>query len=412
MVYDIRGSNKGLNSEKEKGKQMKKYLTPVLAVVAVLAIIFCFVFNGQKGNLQKTIDDVKAQMETLKTESEEKSAAAETAKTEAEAQLETLKKETEEKLAAAETAKAEVETQLETLKKETEEKLAAAEAAKAEAETKLADLEKQAAEKVEEAKAAVEEAVKTEEAPAEEKPAEEAPAAEAAAAEAPAEEKPAEETPAEEAPAAEAAVMSHADYLAAENDTEVVIESYVQDHQSWWDGKVTVYLQSEDGAYFAYELKATEEEAAKLTQGQKVRIKGFKGEWAGEVEIMDGTVEFLEGDPYVAAATDVTELLGKDELAQHMNEFVAVKGATIVDYDGNGAAFAYKNAEEKSDDLYFKVDVGGQVYEFCVEFYLRGKDTDVYKAVEGLKVGDVVDLEGFLYWYNGANLQATSLTVK
>ena len=394
---------------------MKKYLTPVLAVVAVLAIIFCFVFNGQKGNLQKTIDDVKAQMETLKTESEEKLAAAKTeaeekiaaAKTEAEAQLETLKKETEEKLAAAETAKAEVETQLETLKKETEEKLAAAEAAKAEAEAKLADLEKQAAEKVEEAKTAVEETVKTEEAPAEEKPAEEAPAAEAAAAEAPVEEK-----PAEEAPAAEAAVMSHADYIAAENDTEVVIESYVQDHQSWWDGKVTVYLQSEDGAYFAYELKATEEEAAKLTQGQKVRIKGFKGEWAGEVEIMDGTVEFLEGDPYVAAATDVTELLGKDELAQHMNEFVAVKGATIVDYDGNGAAFAYKNAEEKSDDLYFKVDVGGQVYEFCVEFYLRGKDTDVYKAVEGLKVGDVVDLEGFLYWYNGANLQATSLTVK
>ena len=392
MVYDIRGSNKGLNSEKEKGKQMKKYLTPVLAVVAVLAIIFCFVFNGQKGNLQKTIDDVKAQMETLKTESEEKLAAAETAKTEAEAQLETLKKETEEKLAAAETAKAEVETQLETMKKETEEKLAAAEAAKAEAETKLADLEKQAVEKAEEVKTAVEEAVKTEEAPAEEKPA--------------------EEKPAEEAPAAEVAVMSHADYLAAENDTEVVIESYVQDHQSWWDGKVTVYLQSEDGAYFAYELKATEEEAAKLTQGQKVRIKGFKGEWAGEVEIMDGTVEFLEGDPYVAAATDVTELLGKDELAQHMNEFVAVKGATIVDYDGNGAAFAYKNAEEKSDDLYFKVDVGGQVYEFCVEFYLRGKDTDVYKAVEGLKVGDVVDLEGFLYWYNGANLQATSLTVK
>jgi len=51
-------------------------------------------------------------------------------------------------------------------------------------------------------------------------------------------------------------------------------------------------------------------------------------------------------------------------------------------------------------------------YNFCVEFYLRGKDSDVYKAVEGLKVGDVVDLEGFLYWYNGANLQATSLTVK
>jgi glutamate N-acetyltransferase/amino-acid N-acetyltransferase len=89
---------------------------------------------------------------------------------------------------------------------------------------------------------------------------------------------------------------------------------------------------------------------------------------------------------------------------------VTVKGAKIA-AQADGAAFAYKNPEEKTDDLYFAVDVDGQIYNFCVEFYLRGKDTDVYKAVEGLKVGDVVDLEGFLYWYNGANLQATSLTV-
>ncbi len=32
-----------------------------------------------------------------------------------------------------------------------------------------------------------------------------------------------------------------------------------------------------------------------------------------------------------------------------------------------------------------------------------------YKAVEGLSVGDVIDLEGFLYWYNGANIYTTSL---
>ena len=59
-----------------------------------------------------------------------------------------------------------------------------------------------------------------------------------------------------------------------------------------------------------------------------------------------------------------------------------------------------------------RVEVDGQSYNFCVEKYLRDESTDVYKAVEGLKVGDVVDIEGFLYWYNGANLQATSVTVK
>ena len=49
-------------------------------------------------------------------------------------------------------------------------------------------------------------------------------------------------------------------------------------------------------------------------------------------------------------------------------------------------------------------------YDFCVEFYLCGKDTDVYKAVEALQVGDVVDLVGFLYWYNGANPHITAVT--
>jgi hypothetical protein len=205
--------------------------------------------------------------------------------------------------------------------------------------------------------------------------------------------------------------MTHAEYIAAAMDDEVVIESYVQDHQSWWDNKMTVYLQSEDGAYFAYEMACSEEDAAKLVPGTKIRVKGYKGEWAGEVEIMDGTFEFVEADPWIAEAADVTSLLASEELANHMNEFVAVKGATIAAQE-DGAPFTYKNPEEKTDDLYFAVDVNGNIYHFCVEFYLRGQDSEVYKAVENLQVGDVVDLEGFLYWYNGANLQATSLTVK
>ncbi len=82
---------------------------------------------------------------------------------------------------------------------------------------------------------------------------------------------------------------------------------------------------------------------------------------------------------------------------------------TVEAYDETGAAFAYKNAEEKTDDLYFKVSKDGQTYEFCVEFYLCGQDTDVYKAVEALNVGDVVDLQGFLYWYEGANPHITAV---
>ena len=38
-------------------EKMKKALTPILAIVAVVAIIFCFVVNGQKGTVQKALDE-------------------------------------------------------------------------------------------------------------------------------------------------------------------------------------------------------------------------------------------------------------------------------------------------------------------------------------------------------------------
>ena len=204
--------------------------------------------------------------------------------------------------------------------------------------------------------------------------------------------------------------MSYADYVAAELDSEVTIEAYVQAHQSWWDNKVTIYAADEDGAYFLYEVPCSEEDAEKLVPGTKFVATGFKSEWSGEVEIVDvSSFEVVEGDPYIAEAVDVTDLLGTDALAEKINQLVAFKGMTVEDY-GNGAAFAYKNEEEKTDDLYFKVSKDGQTYEFTVEFYLCGQDTDVYKAVEALNVGDVIDLEGFLYWYNGANPHITAVT--
>ena len=206
-----------------------------------------------------------------------------------------------------------------------------------------------------------------------------------------------------------AAVMTHADYVAAELDTEVTVETYVQAKQSWWDNKATIYTQAADGAYFIYEMPISQEDYDKLVPGTKIKVTGYKAEWSGEVEITDAKYEVVEGDTFVAEAADVTALLGTDELVAHQNELVSFKGMTIEAYDETGAAFAYKNANDKTDDLYFKASKDGKTYDFCVEFYLCGKDTDVYKAVEALKVGDVVDMEGFLYWYNGANPHITSV---
>ena len=157
-------------------------------------------------------------------------------------------------------------------------------------------------------------------------------------------------------------------------------------------------------------MTISEEDYAKLVPGTKVRVSGYKSEWAGEVEITDAAFEILEAEAWIAEPADVTELLPTEELIAHQNELVAVKGVTVEAYDETGAAFAYKNAENKTDDLYFKVSKDGQTYEFCVEFYLCGQDTDVYKAVEALNVGDVIDLEGFLYWYEGPQPHITSVT--
>lgn len=206
--------------------------------------------------------------------------------------------------------------------------------------------------------------------------------------------------------------MSYADYVAAELNTEVVIETYVQAKQSWWEDKATVYAQDKDGAYYLYNMACSEEDYAKLTPGTKIRVTGYKSEWSGEVEIIDATFEIVKGN-YVAAPTDVTSLLGTDDLINHQNKFVSFKGMTVEDA-GNGTAFMYNwdGSGEEGSDLYFNVSLNGNTYTFTVESYLCGADTDVYKAVKALEIGQTVDMEGFLYWYNGVNPHITSVTVK
>lgn len=204
-------------------------------------------------------------------------------------------------------------------------------------------------------------------------------------------------------------VMTYSEYVAAELDTEVVIEAYVQAKQAWWDNKATVYAQDKDGAYFLYEMACSEADYAKLTPGTKIKVTGFKGEWSGEIEIMNATFEIEDGN-YVAKALDVTSMLGKDELINHQNEFVSFKGMTVEasqDADGNDVPFLYKTVD--GDDLYFKVSIDGATYDFVVESYLCDNTTDVYAAVKNLKIGDKIDMEGFLYWYNGANPHITSV---
>lgn len=217
---------------------------------------------------------------------------------------------------------------------------------------------------------------------------------------------------------AEIAVMSYEEYMAADMDSKVVVETYVQAKQSWWEDKATVYTQDKDGAYFLYNMACSEEDYEKLTPGTKIRVTGYKSEWSGEIEITDATFEFVEdADEFIAEPKDVTELLGKDELIDSQNQLVSFKGLTVEaagqDADGKDVAFLYNwdGSGEDGNDLYFNVSVDGNTYTFTVESYLCDNTTDVYAAVKELQIGDVIDAEGFLYWYEGVNPHITSVTV-
>lgn len=211
-------------------------------------------------------------------------------------------------------------------------------------------------------------------------------------------------------------VMTHAEFDAAAVDSSVTVETYIQARQGWWEkdgvGVATFYTQADDGAYFLYNMPCSKEDYdSMLVEGAKIRVSGYKAEWSGEVEIIDATWEVLDGDTKTYEALDVTSLLGTDELIAHQNEKVSFKGMTVAASNDAGAPFLYNwdGSGSEGDDLYFNVMLNDTIYTFVVESYLCGPGTDVYEAVKGLNVGDVVDMEGFLYWYNGANPHITSV---
>ncbi|MDR0915813.1 MAG: hypothetical protein LBN02_01310 [Oscillospiraceae bacterium] len=224
-------------------------------------------------------------------------------------------------------------------------------------------------------------------------------------------------TPEVPTPDDSADVLTYAEYIAAELDSEVVIEAYVQAKQALYSayGTTSLYTQDEDGAYFLYRIACSDADYDLLQVGTKIRVTGFKSAWAGEVEIIDATFEIIDGS-YVAPAFDATALLGTDALIDYQNQFVSFKGLTVEaagkDESGADVAFLYNwdGSGTDGDDLYFSVSLDGTTYSFTVESDLAGAGTAAYEAVKALTVGDVVDLEGFLYWYEGVNPHITAVT--
>ncbi len=214
-------------------------------------------------------------------------------------------------------------------------------------------------------------------------------------------------------------VMEYDEYVTAEVDDPVCLDVYVQAKQSWWQDTASIYAQcsEEGGGVFIYSMPISEEDYNALVPGTKIRVNGFKAEWSGEVEIVDAKYSVLDEEPKVFEALDVTEYLGADTLIDYQNCYVSFKDMKVEatkDADGNDAVYIYNwdGSGTDGDDLYFNVSNDSGTYTFTVESYLTGAGTDVYEAVKALEIGQTVDLEGFLYWYEGANPHITSVTVK
>ena len=197
-------------------------------------------------------------------------------------------------------------------------------------------------------------------------------------------------------------VMTHAEFLAAAIDSEVVIEGFVQAKQSWWQDEAVVYLQDGTGGYYIYKLPCTKAEFDSLTVGTKIQVTGARAAWGGMDEIMNVTDWKVVGtDKYVAASTNVTAKLGNNE------ELTKCSGMLVALDDMNFVSAYYAD----SGDIYVSLEKGGVTYSLTVEVYLTDAETEVYKSVADLVAGDVVDVEGFLSWYeNALDMHITKIT--
>jgi DNA/RNA endonuclease YhcR with UshA esterase domain len=216
--------------------------------------------------------------------------------------------------------------------------------------------------------------------------------------------------------------MSYEEYIAAEMNSTVTIEAYIQAKQAWWKDKAVLYLQDNDGAYFVYNLACTKEQYDnELANGNLIRVTGVKDHWAGEIEILgdqpgaEATWELVSTEKKIYEATNVNSLLGEDDLlVNKQNMLVSLTGLKVVAQADGTSPFYYKwdNSGVQGDDVYVSFSNGTVTITCCVESYLCGQDTPVYKACESLKVGDTVDIEGFLYWYEGPQPHLTNVVVK
>ena len=204
-------------------------------------------------------------------------------------------------------------------------------------------------------------------------------------------------------------VMSYDDFMMAEINDDVIIESYVQDFESFYNGKQTIYLADDEGAYFGYELTISEEDSNRLQPGMKLYIEGQKLEYRGQIEIGNTTVvEIIEGeDPLIRGSFEVTEDLSDEYAVSDLQGRLIEVVAKLLPSGEEGKPYLLgwnDSGELNKADLYLNIEVNDNTFTWNVRRYLRNANTDVYKAVAALtkdNIGSYYNISAYVYIYDG-----------
>ena len=202
-------------------------------------------------------------------------------------------------------------------------------------------------------------------------------------------------------------------FLEAEIGSSVTFSCYVQAKEAFRDNTCSLFAQDETGACYLDRLSCIEDDYDRLTPGQKILITGYKSTWGDDIELTDSHFAFLDGS-WLAEPLDVTAMLGTEEISAHRNEKVCFRSMTIESMM-DGVSVWYRGwdnaaAEGEDTELFFRASSGGTVSTFSVCPSLCEEPDQVIQTLKSLRLGDTVDLTGYLYWYNEARPRITEIT--
>lgn len=192
---------------------------------------------------------------------------------------------------------------------------------------------------------------------------------------------------------------SWAEYAAAEEGALVNVQGVITAFGGS-ASSVTVYFEDENGGYYGYGLKVSEEVYAQLEVGKTILASGEKDLYNGTFEVVNGTLEILDIAKKEVAPKDITAIFD-DAADAYDPRLQALQGSYVT----------IKQAEmDKIDGKYYYFTKG------AVNMYVYASSSSVFVDAAGMATlaektvkGQAADITGVVGMYNGA-IQIIPLT--